>query len=56
MDEEAGKQENPLVKAAKEYMEEHYAEAIFLADVAEKLGTRLLLSGTELSGKLRDRL
>lgn len=38
MDGEAGKQENPLVKAAKEYMEEHYAEDIFLADVAEKLG------------------
>lgn len=38
MAEEAGKQENPLVKAAKEYMEEHYAEDIFLADVAEKLG------------------
>ncbi len=32
------KQENPLVKAAKEYMEEQYAENISLADVAEKLG------------------
>lgn len=38
MDEEDRKQENPLVKAAKEYMEEHYAEDISLADVAEKLG------------------
>lgn len=38
MAEEDQKQGNPLVKTAKEYMEEHYMEDISLAGVAEKLG------------------
>lgn len=36
--EEDRKQENPLVKAAKAYITEHYAENISLADVADRLG------------------
>ena len=38
MAEEDRKQGNPLVKTAKEYMEEHYTEDISLVGVAEKLG------------------
>lgn len=49
---EEKRQENPLMKAAKEYMEEHYAEDISLADVAEKLGISQGYLSTRLKSSL----
>lgn len=43
---------NPFAKAAAEYITEHYAEDIFLADVAEKLGISMGYLSTLLNQEL----